>query len=145
MWPSGKAQDLGPTVTGFDPHLGTPAVIIKYKVRAHYEYQKAMVSSPLVFKKKGRVLLCREVSPVWMRIRLRFQQKQRVKEERVKKISISLGKSSEPQVGLEPAFLKEVKVKKTYKFRSAKVPSPRWDWNLRRSQSCVNMMVFMQF
>ena len=124
MWPSGKAQDLGPTVSGFDPHRGTPAVIIKYKFRAHYEYQRAMVSSPLVFKKKGRVLLCREVSPVWMRIRLRFQQKQRVNEERVKKISISLGKSSEPQVGLEPAFLKEVKVKKLINFGRQKFRAP---------------------
>ena len=35
---------------------------------------------------KEETLLCLEVTPVWMRIRLRFQQKQRVKEERVKKI-----------------------------------------------------------
>ena len=47
--------------------------------------------------------------------------------------------------GTGTCLLERSKGKKTYKFRSAKVPSPRWDWNLRRSQSCVNMMVFMQF
>ena len=79
MWPSGKAQDLGPTGSGFDPHRGTLTAIIKQKFRSHYKNQRALVSSPLLFERKGGVLLCREVSPVWMRIRLRFQPKQRRK------------------------------------------------------------------
>ena len=45
-----------------------------------------MVNSQLIFKRKGRDLLCGEVRAVPMRKRLRFQQKQRVKEQRVKKI-----------------------------------------------------------
>ena len=65
-----------------------------------------MVNSQFVLKSNGRDLLCREVRPVPMRKRLSFQQKQRLKEERVKKIEISLAKSSEPQVGIEPVAIK---------------------------------------
>ena len=44
-----------------------------------------------------------------MRKRLSFQQKQRVREERVEKMYISLDKSSEPQVGIEPASIQNLR------------------------------------
>ena len=37
------------------------------------------------------------------------------------------------------------KGKKRYKFRWVKVPSPRWESNLRRSKISVNLIVSMQF
>ena len=50
------------------------------------EIQKPNVKHTTDSRLKEETLLCIELTPVWVGIRLRFQQKQRVKEERVKKI-----------------------------------------------------------
>ena len=48
--------------------------------------QKPNVIDTTDSRLKEESLLCIELTPVWVGIRLRFQQEQRVKEERVKKI-----------------------------------------------------------
>ena len=57
----------------------------------HFRNGHPIVKGSIDVRLKEETLLCVDLTPVWMRIRLRFQQKQRVKEERVKK-DIDLGR-----------------------------------------------------